>query len=263
MIELDLFRKLVEKYKFTDYIPVEVQKFVVSSKKNVLISSLKSVGGMNIFYRFVISVYYNTRLFGFKPSIVLSKFIALGVVILISGLLITSIVFAVNKSASQFLLRDSSSTNSFTGYNIPGKLKSDKTDKERKTKYDNNINSKTANSDTIVKTRLGIDNIIPSGVDETNALEITKILFEKLHDLKGKNRVIYFSKNRNEKNINRHLLGRLSKVGKTYVMAISIVDTQSGNVLYNNTSTYNDPGNVHNIIKKIAEDINNKSSVWE
>jgi ABC-type transport system involved in multi-copper enzyme maturation permease subunit len=262
MIELDLFSKLVEKYKFTDYIPVEIQKFVVNTKKHVLVSSLKSVGEMNLFYRFVISVYYNARFFGFKPSIVISKVIALAAALIISSLLITSIVFAVNKSASQLLFNNTSTSNSIIGNNIPDNLKSDKNDKEKKDKRVN-INNKSTKSETIVKTRLGIDNIISSGVDENNALEITKILFENLQSLKGKNRVIYSSKNRNEKNINRHLLGRLSKVGNTYVMALSIVDTQSGNVLYNKTSTYNDPENANRIIKEIAKEINNNSSVWE
>jgi hypothetical protein len=262
MIELDLFRKLVEKYKFTDYIPVEVQKFVVSSKKNVLVSSLKSVGEMNLIYRFVISVYYNARLLGFKPSIVISKVIALAAALIISSLLITSIVFAVNKSASQLLFNNSFTSNSIIGNNIPDNLKSDKNDKEKKGKRDN-INHKSAKSEIIVRTRLGIDNIIPSGVDENNALKITKILFENLQSIKGKDRVIYSSRNRDKKNINRHLLGRMSKVGKTYVMAISVVDTQSGNVLYNKTTTYNDPENANRIIKEIAKEINNNSSVWE
>jgi hypothetical protein len=275
MIELDLFKRLLEKYKFTEYIPVEVQKFVLSSKKHVLISSLKSVGELNLFYRFAVSVYYNVRLIGFKPSIVISKFIALGTALLLASLLITSIVFAYNKSALQFLFNESIPIDSLLKDKAIDKSKSNKSEKEIKTKNDNStstgnsaaIQSKikvdNKKSETLIKTRLGIDNIISNDADEKNALEITKELFENLQDLKGKDRVIYSLKGRDEKSINRHLLGRLSKIGKTYVMAISIVDTQSGNVLYSNTSTYNDPDNAKTIIKKIAEDINNKSSVWE
>ena len=279
MIELDIFRRLIEKYRFSDYIPADVQKFVLTSKKHVLISSLKSLNELNLFYRFAISIYYSVRLIGYKPSIAISKLIALGSALLVSGVLVTGIAFAAKKFVLQKFSNKSSILESLTKDKISNNIESDAIDeKEAKPNTDKDIigganpvsplkaeadHNKENKSDSSLKVRLGIDNVLSSDEDKQIAGEVTKLLYENLKDLKGDSGVIYVSKNRDEKSVNRHLLGRLSKVGKAYILSVNIVNTQTGDVLYSKTSTYNSPEDSGKVIRVIAEEINNKSSMWK
>ena len=72
---LELFKKLLKKYKFIEEIPEFVQRHVLDSRKRVLKASLKAVDDLGFFYSLVIDFYIGARSFGLKPSLKLSKLI--------------------------------------------------------------------------------------------------------------------------------------------------------------------------------------------
>ena len=46
-------------------------------------------------------------------------------------------------------------------------------------------------------------------------------------------------------------------------MAISIVDSQNGDVLYNKTTTCGNKSAINKAIKNIADDIDSRTAIWE
>jgi hypothetical protein len=267
MIELDIFRRLIEKYKFADYIPDNVQSYVIDSKVRVIKASLKSMNELGIFYRIVIHIYFKARYFGLRPSVILSKVIAAVILFIIFAVLTSGIAFAVNKSLSIFSLIIKSTFKStqinksdyFIDENVINN-QSSLTLKNDKLKH-NKIPDNTTGLN--VKIRLGISNIIASGIDENEAKYISAALYKSLQSLKGKDVVISKTDTRVNKSVNRNLIGRLSKVGKTYIMAISVVNSESGDVLYSNTITYEEFKTRDNAIKNIADEISRKSVIWQ
>ena len=81
--------------------------------------------------------------------------------------------------------------------------------------------------------------------------------------MKGSNRIIYLSKNRAPKNINRHLLGRLSKVGETRVLAVRVINSESGDVIFDKSVVYSDERAFDDGLESIINEINNKKIIWE
>jgi hypothetical protein len=267
MIELDIFRRLIEKYKFADYIPDNVQSYVINSKVRVIKASLKSMNELGLFYRIVIRIYFKARYFGLRPSVIFSKVIAVAILFIFFAIVTSVIAFAINKSLSIFSLP------------IKSSLESIQINESDNSVAKNNINNQSNliikndelkqnmipdnTSGLNVKIRLGISNMIASGTDEDEAKYISAALYKNLQSLKGKDAVLSATDTRLNKSVNRNLIGRVSKVGKTFVMAISVVNSESGDILYSNTVTYGELDARDNAIKNIADEISQKSVIWQ
>ncbi len=146
---------------------------------------------------------------------------------------------------------------------IGNKKSEEKISDKNPAKDENYTSSYTERSKINFKTRLGIVDIKPYDVGETLSDEMTNILLKNLQTQKGKDRVFSISKNRNDKNINRQLLGRITKLGDKYIININVTDTQNGNILYSKTSTFSDLEKRGIILSKIAKEINTDSKIWE
>ena len=73
------------------------------------------------------------------------------------------------------------------------------------------------------KARLGINKLEINNIDENIAAKITTIIYNKLKAIKGAKSVVYRVKDGITKSTNRQLIGRISKLGKNYVLSIKIV----------------------------------------
>ncbi len=122
--------------------------------------------------------------------------------------------------------------------------------------------SKNIKHDSNPETRLSINQMEADGVDKTIIKKIETILDKELKELKGDNRVVYRHRDGVSKSTNRQLIGRISKLGKNYVLSIKVVEGEKGKVLYNRTVTTKERG-IDDSIEDIAEDISDEDSIWE
>ncbi len=261
MIELDLFKRLTEKYKFVESIPVTVQEFILRSRMRVLQSSLKAVGDLGFFYNIVTKVYLKSHNIGFKLSITASKYIAAAITATVSATIATGVTYGVYKlSKIEFDLTEI----------IPGifiEKRREEVRKEQKKIETPSIKQKEHQIDKQVsgpvKTRLGIAALVPSGVDKVEAESVGRKLYQKILKLKGSKRVMHLSNDRGHKNVNRHLLGRLSKLGETYVLAVRVVNSENGDVIFDKSVIYSDDKTFEDGIEDVINEIISKKRIWE
>jgi len=116
---------------------------------------------------------------------------------------------------------------------------------------------------TPVEIRLGITILKASGGNVNEASAITSNIYNRLIVLKGSNRVIYRKIDGSSKSVNRLLIGRLSKLGKDYILAIRVVEGQNGAQLYNKRLIYEEGDNIENYLDSIAKEISNKDEIWK
>lgn len=83
--ETELVEKIFEKYKFLDLIPEKARMHLVKSRSNSLKKCLKKVNDYPFWFSFVLFFFFLMRDFGFKASIVFSKWIALVASLLIAA----------------------------------------------------------------------------------------------------------------------------------------------------------------------------------
>jgi hypothetical protein len=113
-------QKICERFKFTEIIPLPVQKTVIASRSRILKSSLKKINKYSIWYGLAIFILLKVRLFGIKPSIAICKFAAITIFAFSAGGITTGTYLAIqhfraytapsvnDKSASQIIVPQNS-----------------------------------------------------------------------------------------------------------------------------------------------------------
>ena len=71
--DIERLESLLSKYKFADHIPVEVQESILSSKKNVFLRVMKTVGSLSFLAGIILTIYFYLKKVGI--GIITSKFI--------------------------------------------------------------------------------------------------------------------------------------------------------------------------------------------
>lgn len=113
-----------------------------------------------------------------------------------------------------------------------------------------------------IRTRLGINRIKVNKVDEKIAREITSMLYNKLRYMMGADRIVYREKDGISKSINRQLVGRVSKLGKDFLLSIKVVEVEKSKLLFSETVVIKKNDNLDNAIDQIVNKICNKESIW-
>ncbi len=122
--------------------------------------------------------------------------------------------------------------------------------------------SKNIKDDSIPKVRLSINRMDAEGIDKKTVSNIAEILHKELQAIKGANRVVYREKDGVSKSTNRQLVGRISKLGKSYVLSIKIIEGEKGKVLFNRTVTAKE-SSIDDSLEDIAEEIGDEDGIWE
>jgi len=111
------------------------------------------------------------------------------------------------------------------------------------------------------QTRLGIASLKANGVDEKTASDITLRLYNGLKKSRGDS-VIYREVDGISKSTNRQLTGRISRLGKTILIAVNVVDSQTGKTLFSTTASYKNGESPDQKIEQLVTQINSKNGIW-
>lgn len=112
------------------------------------------------------------------------------------------------------------------------------------------------------KARLVVTRLAPNGVETAEAEDISKKVYSALVASKGAGQVLYRAAG-DRRSANRALTGRVSKLGRSRVIAVSVVDGEKGSVLYNKTATVREDAELEAQIATIAREIGAQANLWE
>jgi hypothetical protein len=112
------------------------------------------------------------------------------------------------------------------------------------------------------KARLVVTRLAPNGVESAEAEDISKRVYSALVASKGAAQVLYRAAG-DRRSANRALTGRVSKLGRSRVIAVSVVDGEKGSVLYTKTATVRADAELEAQIATIAREIGAQANVWE
>ncbi|MDY6968557.1 MAG: hypothetical protein SVR08_07890 [Spirochaetota bacterium] len=110
--------------------------------------------------------------------------------------------------------------------------------------------------------RLGVNKLVTNDIDEKTASKITTIIYNKLKAIKGAKRVVYRVKDGISKSTNRQLIGRISKLGKSYVLSIKVVEGEKGKLLFNETVIIKGDDDIEESIDNVVKKISSEKSIW-
>lgn len=112
-----------------------------------------------------------------------------------------------------------------------------------------------------VSVRVSVNKMESEGVDTKIVKRATELIYKKLQELKGKNRVVSREIDGVDKSANRQLIGRLSKLGAKIVITVKVVEGERGKLVFNETAIVKE-SDLDDAILDIAENIADKDEVW-
>jgi hypothetical protein len=211
MIEIKLLNRLLEKYKFANSLPVEIQRFAAESRVRILKSSLKAVGDYSVFYGLVIKIYFRARKYGFRPSLALSK-----AMIIFASALLTVAAAAGAVYISGILSVQHPATDAQTQQHqvidetAEKKIAIQEIDKPR--------------PDSIIRYKYGITDFTAKNADEDVARKAADIVAGEFIKINGaKNAIKIGIKNARAEYI---VSGSIGKIGNRFIVSIKIVDSK-------------------------------------
>lgn len=116
-------------------------------------------------------------------------------------------------------------------------------------------------NETNPNVRLNINKPASEGVDKKIVTRIADMLYEKLKAEKG-SIILYREKDGISKSANRQLAGRISMLGKKYILTVKVVEGEKGQLLYNRTVTAAE-NDLDSRLEDIAEDISGNEGIWQ
>ncbi len=113
-----------------------------------------------------------------------------------------------------------------------------------------------------VRTRLVVSQLVANGVESSEAAGISRKIFSSLSAEKGGERVVLRGAG-DWRSANRILTGRVSKLGSSRIIALSVADAQKGSVLYSKTVTSREGDDLDAQMAGVAREISARTSIWE
>ncbi len=135
-------------------------------------------------------------------------------------------------------------------------------DEEKKTsslEKESKTDSLPAHTDARI--RIKINPLTANGVEPGEASDITEKLYNRLAALKGGDSIIYNKSGDISKSANRQLTGRISKLGASYIIAVSVSHGETGRVMFTKTVTVK-PDQVDNALSNLASQVNASDDIW-
>ncbi|MCP4138633.1 MAG: hypothetical protein GY754_47190 [bacterium] len=268
MKRTELFHELLNKFRFVEPVADDIQDSMVRSRERVLRSSLKEAGEYSAAYGFVLSVYFTARKAGLRPSIAVSKLLAVCLVFMLTGAAAAGIFFSFRSFV--FTDREKEMVRPVPEIVIPdepGRKNADNLIENNDFKKKDPIEKEAVKKDTeeekpveaVKKYRLGVTSFKVRNMDPGTAEKVGSALSAELVRILGSDKVVVLEEERKGKSINRLLVGTVTKLGKRYYISAKVVDAETSEVFFGETGTVNSvaelEGVSRNIAKKIAQKI--------
>ncbi len=244
----DIFARLLERFKLRESVTDDVQRMILSRRRDALAMTLRAVNDYSVWYGMVLRAYFGARRAGFRVSVGASKTIVVLVAAVLLASLAVTLIHSVHIPDRSGRLSGISKDVHDYNSGVKGGDNNDSQKDLTKKHDDRNLND---NKNLSVKAcKLGI----AAFTGEENAGEITRVIADALIRLKGPDRVIRLTA-RGGKAAPRILMGSVGKIGATYIITSRIVDVEKGTVLYSTSESVNSSDETARAGEAIAERI--------
>lgn len=216
MKSIDIFHQVLEKYKTVEPVSLEVQEYILSSRKEVLKKILKKMGQFGIFYSISISIYYLLKKFSLNASLLQSKIIA-GALIAVTATVTTGGGYVTTRYIIK-KIKEKNKTEVPVDVNTGNTIEKKLLDSEKKI-----VRKKRKSFAHILKYPFRVKVLSFRGEDKRLALMVSRLITQEIQ--KQKTRKIYIiRKGQERKNLNRFLMGSVRKLGSKYIITAKVVD---------------------------------------
>ncbi len=232
---IDIIKKIYEKYKLTDKLPLEAKRVMLKSKKAVFINVLKKQKKYSIFMLFVVSVFFWVKKFGLTIS-------------LIKSFIFTAIVSAAMVATI--------SVGSY--YGVKKIIKNPAQIEKTKEKAVPEVIEKTPGvSQTPVKKAINYQlNIVPfeyEGIADESIKSLESKIVNNLNKIMGKNSANLISRSKKSITAKKIVLGSVAKVDQNYFITIKVMNPESSKVLLYINEDIDQVDQVDQVCSKIAK----------
>ncbi len=247
---VEIFEKLLERFRFREPVPADVREIIASQKSKALILTLIAVGDYSVLYGLVIKAYYLVRRFGLRLSVFQSKI-----------LLVRAVAFSLSSSAGavyviQAKLRavDRSIPVDLPSRQPPVSGKAVVNEKTDAFQKGISRTGEPAKGDPgiVVSYRLGIADLKSETVSGVESGRIKKSLLERLVQLKGPDKIIALTANRN-RTANFILFSSIEKIENSYILTAKIVDVEKGNVVFATSENAETANSITTACERLAD----------
>jgi len=224
------FHALLERYRFREPVPENVQDYILRYKREAAVNTLKHFGDYGIVYGLVMRVFFGVRRVGIRLSIVQSKIAVFLIAVFILFLLGLVAVLYLD-SAVDIVPHQKTDV---VPESLPDNavLPPDFRNNVIRKKEDGNVpENKNMIKGPEVRFRLGVETFTSEALDRNETGRISNVITNELVRLKGKGSAVRLGGKYHRRNANRVLLGGVEKLGDTYVITAKIVDVERGSVI--------------------------------
>lgn len=109
--------------------------------------------------------------------------------------------------------------------------------------------------------RLGVVTFKGAGVDQSEVLDVTQQFYNGLTAVKGKNLVVRHGTL--GRSVNRQLTGRISALGATRILAVNVLNVQTGKIIITRTITIRPDDDIPALIGALVKYISESDAVWK
>ena len=219
--------------------------------------TLKKYNQYNFFYGTAIRTFFKARKLGLKVSMAQSKIVA-GI-----GISAISLAFTAG-GVYAYLYITETEPSAVVRKDVVKEKEIEKKGAEIKTAKPAAVKpARSKEKYDRAVTRLGINTISSTKKDSKIAADITAKIYRKIRAAKGPNRVVYSKKSISKKSVNRQFSGRLTKLGSTYILAVSVINNESSISIIESTVKYKNKSEIDSKVDEIAELIIGKKEIWE
>ncbi|HPB83805.1 MAG TPA: hypothetical protein PK200_17325 [Spirochaetota bacterium] len=223
------FHALLERYRFREPVPDNVQDYILRYKRQAAVNTLKHFADYGIVYGLVMRVFFGVRRAGIRLSIVQSKmavFLAAMIVLFIIGLIAVlylkpAIDIAPPKKA--VVVPETLPDNAVH----PTDFRNNVIEEKDKTLPD----KKNEVIKPGVRFGLGVETFTSEALDRSEAGRISSLITGEIVRLKGKGAAVRLGAKYQRKNAKMVMLGGVEKLGDTYIITAKIVDVERGSVI--------------------------------
>lgn len=232
---INILQRLLERFKFFKPISLGIQRYILSTKKGVLMATLKSVGVYSFFYGLVLGIFFRARRMGFSLSVAQSAFVL--------GIISTIIACAITVGAA-LSIQSLSSVETEKKVIGPERVENKTETREKTNKVIQGI-----------RYRMGIQPFTGENVDSVTMKMITNRIAHRLIVLKGENRVIRMSSGKRPKNVNLILMGFVGKMGDIYMISARVIDVETARAVFMTSENFTSENEINTACDRIAGNV--------
>ena len=212
-------REILERFRFVEPIPQKTKNVMLKEKPKILISLLKNAGVYTLADSLILSLYFAFERAGIRISYRTSRIVLSISSVILALLVAVAVYFAIAKIHPIAHITPA----------IEEIVEQKKATQETKPPYKEESKTPAAIIAPSPPILLGIQRFDAADVEETEAIVVSKALYDALTLRKGTENVVWYD-GETKKNIKYMLRGSVSKIGDAYRLNVRLLSVETAEI---------------------------------